>query len=198
MTNAKRAALAMVLIGGMEAWPLAMIAASQHGPAKLELALGFRSLAVAPVAWAAAGAIAVIYSAIALVGLPYVRRHVFDLTALKVLAVPFALITGAFEEIFFRKWLMDFADGRGASIALQIASSALIFGVAHGVWGVLGRSVRAAVSATIFTALLGAALACVYLWAGRHVAPAAWSHIVINAVIEPWLILAYLEQAAIR
>lgn len=194
MTNANRAALAMVVIGGMEAWPLAAIAASRNGPAKLALLLGSSSFTIAPFAWALAGAVAVIYCAIALAGLPYVRTHLFDVTPLKALAVPFALITGAFEELFFRKWLMDFAAGHGGSIAVQIACSAVVFGLAHGVWGVFGRSVRAAVNATVITALLGGALACVYVLAGRQVAPAAWSHIAINVMIEPWLILAFLER----
>jgi hypothetical protein len=49
--------------------------------------------------------------------------------------VPFALVTGTMEELWFRKLLMDWAAGQGASAVLQILASAAVFGLAHGVWG---------------------------------------------------------------
>jgi membrane protease YdiL (CAAX protease family) len=58
------------------------------------------------------------------------------------------------------------------------------------VWGLFGRSVRAARGATIATGALGAALAIVYLVAGRSLAPCIVTHFVINALIEPGLVLA--------
>jgi hypothetical protein len=58
------------------------------------------------------------------------------------------------------------------------------------VWGIFGKSIRAAAGATIATAVLGCALAVVYLASGRNVAPCVFSHFLINALIEPGLVLA--------
>ena len=104
--------------------------------------------------------------------------------------MPFAIVTGTFEELFFRKMLMDWAAGGGAPPLIQILVSALIFGAAHAIWGLFGRQWRVAVGAALSTIVLGALLALVYLAAGRQVAPCVWAHMLINLALEPWLIFA--------
>lgn len=39
------------------------------------------------------------------------------------------------EEAIYRKWLMDYLDLHGYSVVLQVALSALVFGVAHLILG---------------------------------------------------------------
>lgn len=100
-----------------------------------------------------------------------------------------ALISGVFKEVFFRAFLMHLAQRGGWNGLGQVLLSAVSFGLAHGVWGLFGRGVRVALGSSVATGLLGTALAFVYLVGGRSVAPCALAHVLINLVIEPWLIL---------
>ena len=42
---------------------------------------------------------------------------------------------------------------------------------------------------------MGAALAVVYLASGRAVLPCVVSHFLITAILEPWLLYAYVERS---
>jgi hypothetical protein len=189
MRGTRIAALIMTGVMLVEAWPLWWIAVGPHGFAKLAKLLGWHTPPISLLAWVMGLAAALGYAAC----LPFIRQHVTDLTALKLLALPFALITGSFEELFFRKYIMDLTASNGASVPLQILASGMAFGLAHAIWGLLGRNLRAAAAAMAFTTGLGLALAVVYIVAARQLAPAAWSHILINLIIEPWLILGIMQ-----
>jgi hypothetical protein len=54
----------------------------------------------------------------------------------------------------------------------------------------MGKSLRAAIGATVATGFLGMMLAVVFLLAGRSLAPCSVAHFVINLLIEPGLVLA--------
>ena len=146
-----------------------------------------------PQAWLLAAAITLAYVGFSASGSPIIAKHMLRPSrwqgywGMIAVAVPMALISGFFEEAFFRKSLMDIAMHQGAGIGLQIASTALAFGAVHAVWGLLGGSVRAAVGAMLATGALGAALGVVYVLGGRSVAPCIFAHIAINLTIEPWL-----------
>ena len=131
---------------------------------------------------------------------PSVRANLWRPSWLKLLGIAVAVTAGILEEVVFRKLLMDALMTRGFGDLTQIALSALAFGLAHGVWGLLGRSVRAAFGATMATGLLGASLAIVYLAAGRSVAPCVIAHFLINALVEPGLVLAAVrgEMGGVR
>lgn len=122
--------------------------------------------------------------------LPAVRANLFRPSFLKLLALAVAVMAGILEEVIFRKWLMDYLQGRAIGPIVQVLGSGLLFGLAHGVWGLLGRSLRAAASATVATGLLGAGLAVVYIMSGRSLAPCIATHFLINALLEPGLVLA--------
>jgi membrane protease YdiL (CAAX protease family) len=145
--------------------------------------------------WAAAAVVTILYVGYAMNALSFVRTYAFvprrwrEATGLKLFAVPMALVTGIFEEAFFRRFLMDLAQHHGAGIAEQIGLSALAFGLVHGVWALFG-GFRAGVGATISTAILGSLLAGVYILGERSLLPCAASHVAINLILEPWLILA--------
>lgn len=141
-------------------------------------------------AWAMAGAVTIAYVLYACRALPLVGQRFFDRHWLKLLAIPFALVTGTMEEIWFRKLVMDWALHHGEGAVVQVVASAAIFGVAHGIWGLFGRQWRVAVGATLATGALGGLLAIVYLIGGRQLAPCIWAHMLINLAIEPWLIVA--------
>ena len=122
--------------------------------------------------------------------LPSVRDNLFRPSWLKVLAVLVAVASGFCEEMIFRKWLMDLLQHKGYGSVLQVAASALAFGFAHAVWGLMRGSLRAALGAMIATGGLGLALALVYLASHRIVLPCIIAHFLINLLIEPGLVLA--------
>ena len=121
---------------------------------------------------------------------PSVRQNLFRPSGLKLLGLAVAFTAGILEEVMFRKWIMDDLLGHGFGSTVQVMAAGVAFGLLHGVWGLFGRSVRAARGATIATGALGAALAIVYLVAGRSLAPCIVTHFAINALIEPGLVLA--------
>jgi hypothetical protein len=147
-------------------------------------------------AWIAAAVITAAYIAASARSLPYIGAHFLHITALKCLAIPFAIITGAFEELFFRQILMNVLAKSGHAPALQVAASALTFGAAHAIWGLFAKSWQAVLIPMLWTTALGASLACTYLLGGRDVAPCIWSHTIINLCLEPWLLLAVMRRAA--
>jgi len=124
------------------------------------------------------------------VRLPSVRANLFRPSWLKLIALLVAIASGFCEEIIFRKWLMDLLQHKGYGPLLQLASSALAFGLAHAIWGVIRGSLRAAVGAMIATGGLGLALALVYLASHRIILPCIIAHFLINLLIEPGLVLA--------
>jgi membrane protease YdiL (CAAX protease family) len=183
----------MSAIIAVQASPLVIFALQPGGFAFLGRLLGIGAPRISALAWALGLAVAAIYSALSMRSLPFIREHWLDVNALKLLAIVFALVTGTFEELFFRKWIMDWLSRREASIAVQIMASGVAFGAVHAVWGLLGGSLRAAWISMVFTTALGLALAGAYLLAGRQLAPAAWSHILVNLAIEPWLLLGVIN-----
>ncbi len=193
MRGTRIAALIMLGVTVVEAWPLVWIATEPGGLAFLGRLLGVGAPPVPALAWVLGLVTAVGYAALSARSLPFIRTHMLDVTALKALGVVFALVTGTFEEFFFRRWIMNLLQHHGVSVVVQVLASGVIFGAAHAVWGLLGRNLRAAGLSMLYTTGLGLALAVVYVVAGRQVAPAVWSHVLINLAIEPWLILGVMQ-----
>lgn len=139
--------------------------------------------------WIAAAVTVAIFTAFAM-RLPSVRANLFRPSALKLLALLLAVTSGILEEVMFRRWTMNYLQEHGCGLVLQVLGSGLAFGLLHGVWGVFGGSLRAALGATLATGFLGVMLAIVFLAGGRSLAPCVVAHFVVNALIEPGLVLA--------
>lgn len=139
--------------------------------------------------WVAAAVVVVIFVGFAM-RLPSVRANLFRASGLKALALLVAVTSGILEEVMFRRWPMNYLQEHGHGVVLQVLGSAVLFGALHGVWGLMGRSVRAAIGATLATGFLGAMLAVVFILAGRSLAPCVVAHLLVNAFIEPGLVLA--------
>lgn len=146
-------------------------------------------------AWLCAAGITILYIAYAAANSAVIRQHLLrparwrPFIAICIVAVPMALISGFFEEAFFRKFLMDVALRHGQSAAMQVVLSAVAFGFVHAIWGIASGNLRGAIGSMLATGLLGAGLAVVYLIGGRSVAPCMAAHTVINLLLEPWLII---------
>jgi hypothetical protein len=184
------------LIGviAIEGW-LTYASFKDHG----DLAQAVAHYALTPpgnmLAWICAAGITILYVAYAAASSAVIRAHLLrparwkPFIALCIVAVPMALISGFFEEAFFRKFLMDVALRHGQSGAMQVVLSAAAFGFVHAIWGIASGNFRGAFASMLATGLLGAGLAGIYLIGGRSVAPCIAAHTVINLLLEPWLII---------
>ncbi len=113
-----------------------------------------------------------------------------EISFLKGLSLWAAVGAAVVEEAFFRRIVMDSVLNAGGNVVLQIIASALIFGVAHALWGIITGSVHVALTAMIATSVIGAALAVVYVVGHRSLAPCIAAHFLIDAVIQPGLVLS--------
>jgi hypothetical protein len=119
-----------------------------------------------------------------------VCENLFRPSYLKLLAIALAIGSGILEEVMFRRWTMNWLMAHGYGAVVQVLGAGLLFGAVHGVWGLMGKSFRAAIGATVATGFLGIMLGIVFLLAGRSLAPCIVAHFVINLLIEPGLVLA--------
>lgn len=146
--------------------------------------------------WVFAILVTLIYVFLTLRGLPFVRDHFFDIDPMKIGTLTlFAPVAAVFEELYFRKILMDTMANHGMGAFSQIAASAVAFGVAHAMWSLFAGQWRVGRNAAYATVALGALLAAVYLMSSRSLLPAIGAHFLINACIEPWLILAATSKS---
>lgn len=152
--------------------------------------LGFSTLAnVSFLAWVTAALVVALY-AWGAASISTVREHMFKLNRLKYLALLGAIVSGIFEELVFRKLLMDYLQEQGHGNFIQVIVSGLAFGLAHLVWG--GKALSAAINATFYTFFLGAGLALVYIISDRNLAICIVAHTLVTGLIEPGLIKSAL------
>lgn len=105
--------------------------------------------------------------------LPSVRKHLVRPSFLKLLALAVAIAAGILEEVMFRRWTMNWLMAHEQGAIVQVLGSGLFFGAAHGIWGLMGKSIRVAIGATVATGLLGVLLALVFLLAAVALLPAS-------------------------
>jgi membrane protease YdiL (CAAX protease family) len=171
-----------------------MVAPALNRPERLEHY--FTMPSAGALAWVIAAATAALYAAYAALRSPLIGEMIFSASrwlpylGLRIVAVAEAIVTGIFEEVFFRRFVMDAALQQGMGAAIQIAASAVIFGLAHGFWGFFTGNIRAGAAASLATGVLGGLLGLVYIVGDRSLLPCIAAHIAINLLLEPWLILA--------
>lgn len=138
-----------------------------------------------PLAWVLALVVALIYSMYTVLNNHLVREHWRALTAAKLLGVTAAVAAAIVEEAFFRRVIMDEVSAAGGGSLIQVMASGLVFGVAHGIWGIVTGRMVVGAGVMIATGTLGIALAIVYLIGERSLAPVIISHFIITATIQP-------------
>lgn len=188
MTAERKSAIILGIIIVVEGgWVLANLQASGW---RFIRYLGFApGLAGNLAGWIAAALVTVIFVANAL-RLPSVRQNLFRPSLLKLLAIGVAIFAGILEEVMFRRWTMNWLMAHGYGSIVQVLGAGLLFGAIHATWGLMGKSFRAAIGATVVTGFLGVMLAVVFLLAGRSLVPCIAAHFLINLLIEPGLVLA--------
>ena len=169
--------LAMVLIG----YPIPMFEN-----------LGFQSETIAPpMAWILATIVVIVYVLYTMKAIPFVASMQREISLFKLLGILSAVVGGIVEEVFFRRWIMDMLMSGGFAPILQVVISGVAFGLAHTSWTLLAkRDFKVTLSAILSTSILGIFLAIIYLAGGRNLGPCIFAHVLINIVVEPWLMLS--------
>ena len=190
MTDRRKTALILGLTSLFMFSPLAM-SLFWH-PIPLFQDLGFERETIAPpLAWILATIIAIAYVLYTMKAIPLVLAKQREISLFKLLGILSALVGGIVEEVFFRRWAMDMFMSGGFNPILQVIISGIAFGLAHWSWTLLAkRDFKATLPAIISTSILGIFLAIIYLAGGRNLGPCIFAHVLINIVIEPWLMLS--------
>jgi membrane protease YdiL (CAAX protease family) len=153
--------------------------------------LGFSKDTVAPPAsWISSLMLAAAFIFYTFKKIPFVLKMQREISILKLIGIFSAFAGGLLEEVIFRRWLMDFTMSLGYSAIIQIALSGIIFGLAHSLWFLFKREIRFAIPAVLSTSALGVGLAAIYVIGGRNLGPCIVAHVLINLIIEPWLMLS--------
>jgi membrane protease YdiL (CAAX protease family) len=107
-----------------------------------------------------------------------------------VLALIAALVAGVVEEVIFRGYVMTTLARMGYRNLVQV----LVSGTAFAIADVYRFAPPATFLATQgFTLVLGIALGMVYVIGKRSLTPVIVSHALIDAMIEPWLLLSFFR-----
>ena len=170
--------------------PLAMVLAGY--PIPMFQNLGFaRNSSASPLAWILATIVGIAYVLYTMRAIPFIASMQREVSLFKLLGILSAVVGGIVEEVFFRRWIMDMLMSRGFASIIQVAISGVAFGLAHASWTLLAkRDFKATLPAIMSTSILGISLAIIYLAGGRNLGPCIFAHVLINIVIEPWLMLS--------
>ena len=160
-------------------------------PIPMFLNLGFEKDSIAPpLVWVLATITAIAYVLYAMRAIPFVAGMQREISLFKLLGILSAVVGGIVEEVFFRRWTMDMLMSRGVAPIFQVLISGIVFGLAHFSWLLIKRDFKFAIPAILSTSVLGILLAIIYLVGGRNLGPCIYAHVIINIIIEPWLMLS--------
>ena len=169
--------------------PLVMVLGGRRIP--MFQHLGFeKDLIASPLSWLLAAAVGAIYLVYTLRAIPFIAKMQREVSRLKLLGILAALVGGIVEEVCFRRWLMDQLMFGGFGPVVQVMVSGVAFGFAHASWMLFKHDFRFVLPAIVSTSILGVSLAFIYLFGGRNLGPCIMAHVMINLVLEPWLILS--------
>ena len=151
-----------------------------------------------PQVWGAALALALLAAGLIAAGPLRGHATLREWSAYRVSGGLLAGVAAGFgEETVFRGFVISVLAWGGVGASVQVAGSAVLFGLAHAGWGALGRrvSVRMALGAALPTMILGALYALLYVWGGRSLAPVIVSHALTDCLIEPALLEAMIARS---
>jgi membrane protease YdiL (CAAX protease family) len=161
------------------------------GPISLFQNLGFDKESIAsPLPWLLATITAIAYVLYTMKVIPFVLSKQKEISLFKLLGILAALVGGIVEEVFFRRWLMDMLMSGGVTPLLQVIISGLVFGLAHTSWILARGDFKFTIPAILSTSVLGVLLAIIYILGERNLGPCIYAHVLINIIIEPWLMLS--------
>ena len=189
MTDRRKTALILGMTSLFMFSPLAM--SLFWRPIPLFQNLGFERDSIAPpLVWILATIIAIAYIFYTMKVIPLIFTKQREVSLFKLLGIFSAVVGGIVEEVFFRRWLMDMLMSRGVPPIIQIVISGVAFGLAHTIWILARGDIKFTLPAILSTTVLGILLAIIYLVGERNLAPCIYAHVLINIIIEPWLMLS--------
>jgi len=189
MTNRSKTALILGMTSAIMVSPLVM--SVFWGPISLFQNLGFDKESIAsPLPWLLATITAIAYVLYTMKVIPFVLSKQKEISLFKLLGILAALVGGIVEEVFFRRWLMDMLMSGGVTPLLQVIISGLVFGLAHTSWILARGDFKFTIPAILSTSVLGVLLAIIYILGERNLGPCIYAHVLINIIIEPWLMLS--------
>ncbi|MGA7928549.1 MAG: CPBP family intramembrane glutamic endopeptidase [Candidatus Sulfotelmatobacter sp.] len=144
--------------------------------------------------WIVAAVFSVLYLGMTLAGL---RGHaaLTEGSAFHIYNSLAAGITAGFiEEMFFRGFVMNELKWSGFGATVQIIASGVLFGIAHVGWGLFAAKVNwpALLGSVTATTVIGFFYAIAYVASRRSLMPVIVGHLVVDVLIEPWLVLTAL------
>ncbi len=170
-------------------WPVALMLIGV--PPRFLRDLGFASGPPGTLlAWSLGLVVGVFYAAYAVRNIPLVREHWRAVSLFKLLGILLAVAAALVEEAFFRRFLMDALMRAGWPAVVQVVASGLVFGLAHGIWGIMTGRVSVGIGTMIATGTLGTALGVVYVVGDRSLAPVIIAHFIVTATIQPGIMFA--------
>ncbi len=140
--------------------------------------------------WLLSAVIVLLYVTYTVKFVPFVGKNMFVFSWLKAISIISTIVLGIFEELWFRKILMDWLLSFEYGFIIQVLVSGLVFGVAHTLWVLNGGQLKIALPVIFSTSMLGFLLAILYIVGDRNLIFPIAAHVTINLFIEPWLIVS--------
>ena len=190
MTDRRKTALILGMTSLFMFSPLAM-SLFWH-PIPMFQNLGFERESIAPpLAWILATITAIAYVLYTMKAIPLVLAKQREISLFKLLG-----ILSAWSAASSKKSSFDVGPWICSCRVALIPSSRSSFPASHLVWHITSwtllakRDFKATLPAILSTSILGIFLAIIYLAGGRNLGPCIFAHVLINIVIEPWLMLS--------
>jgi len=111
---------------------------------------------------------------------PEIRANATELSVFKLAGVMVGVVAAIVEELVFRGYLISELARIRISPLGQILVSGISFGIIHVGFDLVG---------VVLTFIFGSVMAAIYVMGRRSLTPSIASHAVVNALIEPWLLL---------
>lgn len=164
--------------------------------------IGWRQPA-SPRAWVLGIVVAILVSGAALGSVGRSAQLLSDWSLYRIsLAIVMGGSAGVCLETIFRGFVMTQARDAGTPVAIQILLSAVLFALALARFGWGGAAIRPSfgvlVATTVSWAILGAALAIIYVVGRRSLTPAIFAHAAIDMVVEPGMALFAAMGGVVR
>lgn len=142
-------------------------------------------------AWLAVVAIVILNVSSDLLGVLKGFAHPLEFSVFRLYGGIVAGGTAGFcEEAVFRGYIMTRLRDAGISPVLQVLASGFWFGLVHFNFG---TSLLTTFTVTVGNMVLGVLFALVYLLGRRSLLPVVGAHVLIDLIIEPWLVLRLLH-----
>ncbi|MCX8024591.1 MAG: CPBP family glutamic-type intramembrane protease [Thermanaerothrix sp.] len=122
---------------------------------------------------------ALVYAAYTLSN-PLIGSHASEISLFKIAGVIVGIIGAVVEECVFRGYILFELEQMNLPTLVQILISGISFGIIHIGFDLIG---------VVLTLIMGMVMATAFVIGKRSLTPSILGHVLINILIEPWLLL---------